>query len=201
MTGSLDPAQEKRALRQVMLERRRATAVDFRSDAARRITRHLLALWNPSWQSCLVYLAKEEEVATLSLVDRLMEKGLRVSVPCFDSGTSSYFASELRNRKEELAPAKFGILEPKQACQRRVPMSELHALICPGLAFDRAGNRLGYGFGYFDQLCSGCPQAWKIGLAYQFQIVENLNPHSRDQAMDWIITEEGVIQCHSKDRS
>lgn len=63
--------------------------------------------------------------------------------------------------------------------------------IVPGLAFDRQGNRLGRGKGYYDRLLSGVT-APKIGLAFDVQLVAEV-PHTLyDVPMDLVVTERGV---------
>ena len=63
--------------------------------------------------------------------------------------------------------------------------------IVPGLAFDRKGNRLGRGRGYYDRLLSGVA-APKIGLAFDIQVVAEVPCSSYDVPMDMVITERGI---------
>lgn len=66
--------------------------------------------------------------------------------------------------------------------------------IIPGVAFDRAGNRLGRGEGFYDKLLSGS-SATKIALAYSFQVLAEVPYSSYDVPMDMIVTEKEVIVC------
>ena len=67
-------------------------------------------------------------------------------------------------------------------------------VLVPGLAFDRTGNRLGAGKGYYDRFLAGM-KAPKIALAFAFQIVEPVPTAPHDQRVDMIVTEDEVITC------
>ena len=64
--------------------------------------------------------------------------------------------------------------------------------IIPGVAFDKKGVRLGYGKGVFDRLLAKS-QAFKIGLAYDFQIVDELPREKHDLVMDIVESEKKVF--------
>lgn len=66
--------------------------------------------------------------------------------------------------------------------------------IVPGLAFDEQGNRLGYGMGYYDRLLHDYPLIKRIGVCYDFQIVDNVPIDEYDQVMDYIISEKQLIK-------
>lgn len=68
-------------------------------------------------------------------------------------------------------------------------INEIELIIVPAIAFDRHGNRVGRGKGYYDRLLSGT-KATKIGVGYDFQLIEegiDADPH--DVQMDMVITE------------
>jgi 5-formyltetrahydrofolate cyclo-ligase len=73
---------------------------------------------------------------------------------------------------------------------------EIDAVIVPGLAFDRAGGRLGYGEGYYDRFLeklmqAKTPRAQFVGVAFDAQVVENVPMYAHDVPMDWLVTELG----------
>ena len=67
------------------------------------------------------------------------------------------------------------------------------------MAFDRSGNRLGYGAGYYDRTLERLRQMTArlqvIGVGYAFQEVDFIDPEPHDQKLDAIVTEKGVILC------
>lgn len=72
------------------------------------------------------------------------------------------------------------------------PIEEIEVIIVPGVAFDRKGRRLGRGKGFYDRLLKTA-KATKIGIGYEFQLVEEVPSEAHDVAMDMIITENTTI--------
>ncbi len=70
--------------------------------------------------------------------------------------------------------------------------TNLEVIIIPLLAFDSDGNRIGQGGGYYDRFLRKYPYAKKIGLAYEFQKVDNIPVEPHDVKLDTIITEKTV---------
>ena len=62
-------------------------------------------------------------------------------------------------------------------------------IIVPGVAFDPTGNRMGRGRGFYDRLLKSTPNAIKVGVAYDFQMLDTLPVEPHDVKMDLIITE------------
>ena len=98
--------------------------------------------------------------------------------------------NELEVRKyttpEELVQGAFGIKEPMGELFTNYALIDL--IVVPGVAFDTKGNRLGRGKGYYDRLLPHIPSAYKAGICFPFQIVEEVPAESFDIRMDEIIT-------------
>lgn len=141
----------------------------------------------------LVYVSKGHEIDTYGLIRQLLALGKHVCVPSFDEVTKRYVASELRDFDSELTEGKFRILEPKPDAVRRVEATKLDALLVPGLAFDRHGNRLGRGMGFFDAILRDA-RGTKIALAHDFQVVSEAPAEPRDVGVDFIVTEARVVE-------
>jgi 5-formyltetrahydrofolate cyclo-ligase len=75
------------------------------------------------------------------------------------------------------------------------PVLAPDVLFIPLLAFDRAGNRLGYGAGYYDRSLAGLPGARRIGCAYAAQEMDSVPAGPHDAVLDAVATEAGVIFC------
>lgn len=73
-----------------------------------------------------------------------------------------------------------------------VSVSEIELMIIPGIAFDRKGNRLGRGKGFYDRLMNDTT-ATKIGIGYDFQIIEHVPTESHDVAVDILISPAGSV--------
>lgn len=85
-------------------------------------------------------------------------------------------------------PNSLHIPEPLPSCETINP-KEIDLAIIPGIAFDKKGNRIGFGHGYYDRLLKklNCPV---IALAYDFQILHAVPRHEHDAPVDTIITEK-----------
>jgi 5-formyltetrahydrofolate cyclo-ligase len=89
---------------------------------------------------------------------------------------------------EELRPGRYGVLEPRSAGVR---LLELDLVLVPGLAFDRGGRRLGRGGGHYDRLLAERrdDRPLCLGVAYEFQIVDQVPHGPEDQSVAAVVTE------------
>lgn len=92
--------------------------------------------------------------------------------------------------KSTLRYGAFQIEEPSGNDTTNI--SDIELIIVPGVAYDRQGNRVGRGKGYYDRLLSSA-KATKIGMAYDFQIVDEIDAEPHDIKVDIIITDKGII--------
>lgn len=96
----------------------------------------------------------------------------------------------VQNPAEELLPGSFGIREPREDSPV-VPVSQIDAFLCPGLAFDEHGGRLGRGRGFYDRvLASKRDDALKIGICFKFQRVPDTYSEAHDMHMDLVLSDE-----------
>jgi len=130
------------------------------------------------------YYALGSEVTTELIIKRATILSKKIALPRVEEHKITFY--ELSSTKS-LIRGRFGILEPQPYEQ----MNDIDILIVPGIAFDKKGNRLGYGMGFYDRLLS-CKRTFSIGLAYSFQLLENL-PHDKyDKRLDAIASEDGI---------
>lgn len=87
----------------------------------------------------------------------------------------------------------FGILEPIE--ELKIAYKNIDLVLVPGIVFDKEGHRIGYGFGYYDKFLRKVPKAIKIGLAFDFQVVDKIPREIHDVPVDFIVTEGGAIEC------
>ncbi|MBE0584168.1 MAG: 5-formyltetrahydrofolate cyclo-ligase, partial [Desulfofustis sp.] len=87
------------------------------------------------------------------------------------------------------------IPEPRETLlpQRLVAPIDLDLIILPGSVFDRRGGRFGYGGGYYDRLLAQVPNATRIALAFELQVVDRLPLADHDELLDRIVTEQRII--------
>ena len=141
-------------------------------------------------KSLVVYVSFGNEIQTHDLIRRLLIEGRHVSVPAFQGG--KYLAAEIHDFDQDLVAGKLKILEPKLL--RHVPVARPDVWLVPGLAFDRNGNRLGRGKGYFDALLEQA-RGVKIALTHDFQLLAEVPIEAHDIRMDFIVTETQVVHC------
>ena len=91
--------------------------------------------------------------------------------------------------KDFMQVGAFGIEEP--VGEEFTDYDEIELGIIPGVAFDRQGNRLGRGKGYYDKLLPLLKQSYNIGICYRFQALEEIPAEPFDRNMDEVWTEEG----------
>ncbi len=123
-------------------------------------------------------------------------QGKRVAFPKVFGDEMRYFEVEDFG---QLAEGSFGVMEPEQECGAApvdwVGECALLVLV-PGVAFDRNGNRMGFGKGYYDRHfkdSADIPGMTLVGVAYGMQIADLLPTEEHDLAVPYIVTEEGII--------
>lgn len=128
----------------------------------------------------MFYVSLKDEVDTYLMIDEALKAGKRVCVPVILKEEKRLIAGEIHNRLKDLESQHFGIYQPRQDRVREVPLDDIDLVVVPGVAFDKKNIRLGRGHGYYDRFLSGLPGSAKaIGLAFDFQVLENLpkDPH------------------------
>ncbi|OAV75199.1 hypothetical protein Barb7_01200 [Bacteroidales bacterium Barb7] len=95
-----------------------------------------------------------------------------------------------------LTTGAFGIREPLHNISHdtSVVSTVIDLIVVPGIAFDRRCNRLGRGKGYYDRFLSSLPATTpKLGVCFNFQLLDNLPAEPFDIPMDGVITDEEVV--------
>lgn len=147
-------------------------------------------------RTVLIYLSIRGEVETDGLVEDALSAGKTVCVPVTDPPSGELKLAHLPGLDIEFKKGPFGIREPEDRFLKWIPPEEVDLVILPGLAFDRKGGRIGYGKGYFDRLLERLrPSAFRVGLAFDFQIYDSLPQDASDRRVHTIITETQVIDC------
>ena len=175
----------KTELRREMKARRKALSAEEKSAADAAVCEKLKArsdigeMIDPfdSGSSLAVYLASPDETNIDPYIEYVLHMGVEVVAPRWNGET--YELAKLKGLDEkDLRRGPMGIREPGDA--DIVEPKNVYAWIIPGLAFTRGGKRLGYGGGWYDRFLASAPKgAIKIGVAYSFQIVDDLptKPH------------------------
>ncbi len=148
----------------------------------------------------MTYVDFKGEVATRPLINQALIEGKRIAVPVCNTETKDLTACEILSL-EELVPSTFGLLEPDKNQLRPLDPKALDIILMPGLAFDRMGNRIGYGAGYYDRfLLKARPDSVKIAVVYAFQILQHVPVCPHDIPVDMILSETGIVNMIKNSR-
>lgn len=191
------PAQ-KQTIRKSIIAAREQLSPDTRAANSAAITKRLLQL--PEYQQAdtvLGYMNFGAEFASELWIQQVLADGKRLALPRVNRHTNHldlYWVEDLEN---QLVAGLWGIREPiVERCERLDTLNEVEFALLPGVAFTRDGARLGYGGGFYDKLLSRMThQLTLAAAAFALQIVEQIPQEATDVKVEWIITEQGTIDC------
>jgi 5-formyltetrahydrofolate cyclo-ligase len=140
-----------------------------------------------------IYAHTGKEVPTEALMQGLLDDGITVVVPDWEAWKQgSGLQVKIIESTDELVREGRVVPQPAITSGRSLPVEQLRLFLVPGIAFDRSGNRLGMGGGYFDRLLSRASStATFTGLAYDFQIVTHLPSETHDIRVHDVVTPGG----------
>lgn len=179
----------KKAIRSRYLEKRRQLTPELWERNSHRIFQRLKE--HPLFQQseCIYsYVDYQKEVDTHELIAYALEIGKKVAVPKVMGNHMEFYY--LRD-PARLKPGFHGILEPES---EEFATDTKALLIMPGVAFDLARNRIGYGKGYYDRYLHAHPEHPTIALAFELQITESIATDFHDIQPNFIITEERIYE-------
>lgn len=134
----------------------------------------------------LIYNGMDGEVATLDFIKK-WESDKKFYLPVTYKENIAFRAY---TSTTELVKSNFGVLEP--VGEDITNYSFVDLIIVPGVAFDRKKNRVGYGKGYYDRFLSST-KAPKVGICFDFQLLDNVPFDEHDTKMDYLISENDLI--------
>ena len=189
---------ERRTLRREMRRRRRALGASDCRAAARALSKRLAgSRWFANSRTIAVYLPNDGEIGLLPLVARAWSMGKRTYLPKLFGPKLWFLPFHARTAFDG---NRFAIPEPAAPARRRIRPMFIDLVLLPLVAFDRFGNRLGMGGGYYDRTFEAVRRrtAWRgpklVGVAYEFQRVDTLPAADWDVPLDAIATECAIRQ-------
>ncbi|MBO9129636.1 5-formyltetrahydrofolate cyclo-ligase [Bacillus sp. 165] len=150
----------------------------------------------PEWKEAktiAITISVDHEVDTYSIIQQAWVEGKRIMVPKCIRETRAMSFREI-NDFEQLETVYMNLKEPIIEQTKIVNKEQVDLIICPGLAFTAAGDRLGYGGGYYDRYLENY-KGNVIALAFEFQMVSSLPIEEFDQKVRKIITNRQVYDC------
>lgn len=132
----------------------------------------------------LLYWSMDDEVSTHEFVERWYQKKTLL-LPCVDS--NDLLLRQYTGPQCLQTGPLFGIGEPTGPVFTL--LNEVTMIVVPGVAFDHKGNRMGRGRGFYDRLLKSTPHAYKVGVAFRFQMYDNIPTEDFDVPMDTVVSE------------
>jgi 5-formyltetrahydrofolate cyclo-ligase len=142
-------------------------------------------LKNSAFQSAhtlLLYSPLPDEADVFALIDNAYNNGKCVLLP---KVVGEDLELHIYKGVESLERGAFGILEPTGEVFS--DYDNVDAAIIPGMAFDRYGNRLGRGKGFYDRLLPRLKNSYKIGVCFPFQYFDEIPCEAHDVRMDCVV--------------
>ena len=182
-------------IRQSVREKRRQMEASLHCKASQQICQTIADRADfRAAKNVAAFLSFDGEPDLAELISTAWDQGQRVFLPIVHSkGQPMSFAAY--EKESKLVENRFGILEPDPATTRAIEPTELDCILTPLVAFDSNCHRLGVGGGFYDRTFAFTKTAAPdepptlIGIAFEFQQVESIEPQSWDIRLDAVITE------------
>ena len=184
----MEDSEKKKALRDLLLERRDNTSHDLLKIASKKIQKKLDKIFAfKNAKKIGVYYPIGSEIFTQDIIQELLSKGKEVFLP-------KVMGEGMEFRKiidfSSLEPGNFDIMEPKEEC----PVdNDLDVILVPTVGISQTGVRLGYGYGFYDRFLAK-NKTVAISLTLEKQIIKNIPKSEHDIIMNWIVTEDKMTK-------
>lgn len=187
--------QNKKQIRKEYLEKRNKLSAEKRDKASEKITERLLKMPEvKDAPTVFVYASHKSEVSTKRLIQTLLSEGRKVALPKVNGEEMAFYEI---SSWDDLFPGYQGILEPQVREAEAVRPHSRDVMLLPGACFDYAGNRIGYGGGYYDRYLKSLPgkKPTLIGLAFYKQVYPTFLPaEPHDETLTYVVTEKKKVK-------
>lgn len=177
---------DKKALRDQIRARKRAMTEKQIDRASEKLAQKLFA--HPAYQkakSIYGYLSYNQEIRTMPILEQAQRDGKRVAAPKVIDGRMVFlWLDDL----SQVSPGYCHIPEP--IADGPEADDETALVLTPGLAFDSAGRRCGYGGGFYDRYLEAHPGHPTLALCYGFQLFDRLDTDAHDIPVDVVLSQE-----------
>ena len=185
---------EKKKVREEIIKKRNDLSSEIKEKYDEVIFKQLIEsdIYNNS-KKIFTYVSFGSEIDTIKFIKYALNENKEIYIPKTDKAKKEMVAIRI-NSLDNMSVDNWGIIEPKSVDKNKIG-EEFDLILMPGLAFDKKGNRIGYGGGYYDKYLSQIKETSnKIVLAYDFQIVNNIENEPHDIKVNYIITNNEVIK-------
>lgn len=154
-----------------------------------------LPLWGKEYFHIFLSISEKREVDTQAILHILQGKDKHVvlSKADFEEGSLTNY---LLTDSTVIKVNQWGVPEPVDGIE--IPPSKVDVVFIPLLIFDREGNRIGYGKGFYDRFLSQCkPEVIKVGLSFFSAEEEPFETEAHDVPLDYCVTPEKIYNFKS----
>ncbi len=142
----------------------------------------------------MFYYPLETEVNLLGIIRGALRQK-RVCFPVIDLENGDLIPYEINDLNKDFAIGPWGIMQPSEERARKTELQDIDLVVVPGVAFDKAKNRLGRGKGFYDKFLQKLGEKTaKVGIAFDFQVIRHVPsyPHKYEK-VDALVTENFCI--------
>jgi len=145
-------------------------------------------------QMVFLYTPVNGEISTEKIIKKALQIEKQLALPVLTTTKNVINLYKITNYSKDLVTGANDSLEPNIKKCKKIPLEDIDIAIIPGLAFDDKGGRVGFGNDYYRRLISKLPETCrKISLAYEEQVVDQIQMESRKYTVDIIITDKRII--------
>ncbi len=184
-------SEKKRALRSELIAARARMTQDDRAARSLAIADRIaqVAAFRDA-RIVALYAPLGTEVDSSEIARRALARAVRLVYPRTVQGDRRLVFARAEPR--DLVRGPLGALEPPPAAPE-ISRDEVDCVVIPGVAFSKDGLRLGRGGGYYDATLNKMPRAFRLGVAFDAQVVPELPREPHDASLDALVTEARVL--------
>ncbi len=133
-------------------------------------------------------------IPTEKIIKKALQIEKEIALPVFTYVKNAINLYKINNYDSDLVTNANDVLEPDIKKCKKIPLEEIDIAIIPGLAFDDKGGRIGFGNNFYTKLITKLPETCrKVAIAYEEQLVDQIQMESRKFTVDIIITDKRII--------
>jgi 5-formyltetrahydrofolate cyclo-ligase len=195
---AVSPEVSKTGIRKSTLVLREQLSPEIHAAHSMAIAERLMQM--PEYRqsaAVLGYMNFGTEFASEVWIRQVLAAGKKLALPRVNHHTNQLDLFWVEDLENQLATGLWKIREPVvERCERVIKPNEVEFALLPGVAFSKSGARLGYGGGFYDKLLARMDhRPALVAAAFELQIMGRIPQEATDVKVEWIITEQRIINC------